>query len=144
MTQSNTRRGDRLIQAGIDLRGMEGCVVMLGCTQTEPHTPIVLPPATSIDAPLYVILEGAAAGELASVRPLTPARNVRLKLAYGCNPGEALIANINDGRDGTVVAFTPNGAVGTFRGIAIAEEAGTDGQLILARPAPIGLLVITG
>ena len=34
------------------------------------------------------------------------------------------------------------GAAGTYRGLAIAEEAGVEGQLVLARLAPIGNIVV--
>ena len=34
-------------------------------------------------------------------------------------------------------------AAGTYRGLALAEEAGVDGQLVLARPAMLGGIVVT-
>jgi len=35
-------------------------------------------------------------------------------------------------------------AAGTYIGVAIAEEAGIDGQLVLARPSLIGNIVVAG
>jgi hypothetical protein len=48
-------------------------------------------------------------------------------------------AGANNGK----VQALPAGA-GTYFGVAIAEEAGIDGQLVLARPAMIGNIVIAG
>jgi hypothetical protein len=34
-------------------------------------------------------------------------------------------------------------AAGTYRGLAIAQEAGVDGQMVLSRPAMLGDIVVT-
>jgi hypothetical protein len=48
-------------------------------------------------------------------------------------------AGANNGK----VQALPAGA-GTYLGVAVAEEAGIDGQLVLARPSLIGNIVVAG
>jgi len=77
------------------------------------------------------------------VRPLDPARNVRMVLSGTCNPGNTLVAMVEAGANNGKVQALPAGA-GTYLGLAVAEEAGVDGQLVLARPSLIGNIVVAG
>jgi hypothetical protein len=47
------------------------------------------------------------------------------------------------GSDAGMVRLIPT-AAGTYRVIAIAEEAGVDGQLVLCRPYMVGNVTISG
>ena len=89
-----------------------------------------------------ILLEGAADAALVSVRPIQADRNVRLKLKGTCNPGDVLVLAAIAGNDAGMVRALPT-AGGTYRGLAIAEEAGVDAQLVLARPAMIGNIVVS-
>ena len=83
----------------------------------------------------------------APTRPLLPlnaAQNVRVLLKGTCNPGDTLVlADVGTAADKGKVRTLP-GSAGTYRGLLIAEEAGVDGQLVLARPAlGIGNITVT-
>jgi hypothetical protein len=57
-------------------------------------------------------------------------------------PGDVLVlADCTLEADRGKVRALPT-AAGTYRGLALAEEAGVDGQLVLARPAMIGNIVV--
>lgn len=129
-TQSNTREGLFPVLAGEDLTGKEACLVHL--TQEDGKAVVRLPNLTS-EAADYLLLEGAAAGELATVLPLDRNRNVRVRLSGSCQAGNELtLAPIDGSHDGQVIA-TPATA-GTYPVWLRAEEPGVDGQLVLARP----------
>ena len=79
-----------------------------------------------------------------AVRVMEPGRNVRLTLKGTCNPGDVLVlADTGTAADKGKVRALPASA-GTYRGLAIAEEKGADGQLVLCRPAMIGNVVVSG
>lgn len=118
MSQSNTRVGDLPFEAGVDLREKVGCVVKLGSVEGRS---VALLPADDVDPVLFVVVEGANVGEFASVRPLDPARNVRVRLLGVCDPGDVLVS----GDTGEVRALPA--VVGSYRGQLIAEELGGDG-----------------
>ena len=89
----------------------------------------------AINLALFVVIDGAEAGKNASLRPLNAERNVRVPLKGTCNPGDVLVlADVATAADKGKVRTLPT-AAGTYRGLLIAEEAGIDGQLVLARPA---------
>ena len=141
MSQSDTRTGDFRCLAGEDLTGMEGRVLKL--THDGGVAEAVLP-SDNGDYALWVLLNGAVDGENVDVRPLAPCRNVRLKLKGACNPGDVLVpADVGTAGDRGMVRALPADA-GTYRGLCVAEEAGVDGQLVLARPALIGLVTVAG
>jgi hypothetical protein len=100
-------------------------------------------PASLTAVALYLVLAGAASGENGEFQPLTPDRNVRLPLIGTCNPGDTLvIANPSvSGQPGKVIVLPT--AAGTYRAIGVAEEKGVAGQLVLARPANLGLITVT-
>ena len=140
MTQSNTRYGDFPIAAAEDLTGKEDRLVEL---VNSSGTAVVQLPSANTDYALYLLVEGAASGENVTVRPLTPERNVRVLLKGTCNPGDTLVlADVGTAADKGKVRALPASA-GTYRGLLIAEEAGVDGQLVLARPNPIGNLTVS-
>jgi hypothetical protein len=138
MSQSNTRVGDFRVLAGETLTDKEGYLVKV---THDTQVPEVKLPASVDDYALFVVIEGAADAALVSVRPLQPDRNVRLVLKGTCNPGDVLVLAAIAGSDAGMVRVLPT-AGGTYRGLAIAEEAGVDGQLVLARPAMIGNITV--
>lgn len=134
-TQSDTRVGDLPLVAGEDLTGMEGRLAVLG---NDSGKPVVGLPNAATDVAAFVLIEGAEAGASATVRPLEAGRNVRLRLSGDCVPGDVLVAaDPTDPLLRGLVAVVPVDA-GTYRGLAIAEQAGETGQLVLARPMAIG------
>ena len=137
MSQSNTRVGDIRVKAGENLTGKEGYLAKMN----DAWGPVVELVKFTGDRPLYVVVEGVAVSKLASVRPLESGRNVRLVLSGTCNPGNTLVAMVEaEANNGKVQALPAE--PGTYLGVAIAEEAGIDGQLVLARPAAIGNVVV--
>jgi hypothetical protein len=141
MSQTNTRTGDIPVAAGDDLTSMEDRLVKLA---NSSGSPVASLPAANGDLALFLVVEGAAAGKTATLRPLNPDRNVRALLKGTCNPGDTLVlADVGTAADKGKVRALP-AAAGTYRGLLIAEEAGVDGQLVLARPATgIGNLTVT-
>jgi hypothetical protein len=139
VSQTNTRIGDLPVTAGEDLSGKEDRLVKLA--NDSGQTVAKLPEANS-DLALFVLIEGAEADKTAALRPLNADRNVRLPLKGTCNPGDTLVlADVATAADKGKVRALP-AAAGTYRGLAIAEQAGVDGQLVLARPAAIGNIVV--
>ena len=139
MSQSNTRVGDIRVLAGSDLRGKEGFLVKLGSSSGE--TVAVLPDDTG-DLALFVVIEGADTGGLVSLRSLSPDRNVRVRAVGGCLAGSPLVlADVSEEADAGKVRALP-GAAGSYRVLLIAEETGVAGQLVLARPAMVGVVEV--
>ncbi len=141
MSQSDTRVGDLRVTAGAALTGLEGYLVKM---THDAGVPEVVLPADNDDYAFYVVIGGAADGGSADVRPLEAGRNVRLKLKGACNPGDVLVlADVGTAADRGKARALP-AAAGTYRGLAIAEEKGVDGQFVLARPALIGPVTVAG
>ncbi len=139
MSQSNTRVGDIPVLAGEDLSDKEGRLVKM--THDSGVAEVLLPTANS-DYALYVLIEGAADAASVSVRPIEAGRNIRVRLNGTCNPGDVLVlADVSVAADKGKVRALPSDA-GTYRGLAIAEEAGVDEQLVLARPAMLGNITV--
>jgi hypothetical protein len=140
MSQTNTRVGDIRVAAGEDLTGKEGFLVKM--THDSSVREVLLPAANG-DYALYVVIDGAADTENVSLRPIEAGRNIRVKLDGTCDPGDVLVlADVATAADKGKVRALPEDA-GTYRGLAIAEEAGVDGQLVLARPAMLGEITVT-
>jgi len=95
---------------------------------------VVTRPAANNDNAIYLLVYGAPVGGQATVRPLQPNRSVRIVAKGTGNPGDPLV--LADG----VTTAADKGKVrkptttGTYRLVAIAEEAFVDGQLVKARP----------
>ena len=139
MSQSNTRVGDIRVFAGEDLTGMAGRLVTM--THDAGVAEVKLP-AANTDYAFYAVVEGGVDATLVSIRPVEAGRNVRVALKGTCNPGDVLVlADVATAADKGKVRALPT-AAGTYRGLAIAEEAGVDGQLVLARPAMIGNITV--
>lgn len=140
MSQTNVKTGPVSMPCGADLTAHADHLTVLSHSGGVPK--MILP--ASLTAPaLYLILAGAASGANGDFQPLTPDRNVRLPLIGTCNPGDTLvIANPSvSGQPGKVCALPAT--AGTYRVVAIAEEKGVAGQLVLARPANLGLITVT-
>ena len=141
MSQSNTRDGDFRVLAGEALTGMEGRLVKM---THDTGVPEVKLPEANGDYALYLVMEGAADAKLVTVRPMQEDRNVRITLKGTCNPGDVMVlADVATAADKGKVRVLPATA-GTYRGLGIAEQVGVDGQLVLVRPAAIGLLTVVG
>ena len=139
MSQTNTQAGQIVLPANENLTGKEGLLVAI--VNASAVAKFALPDAVS-DLALFVLTDGDAAGEKVAALPLSPDRNVRIRLSGTCVPGDVFVpADIDGTKDGMVKVLPAAG--GTYRGIAIAEESGIDGQLVKARPAMIGNITVT-
>lgn len=139
MSQSNTQAGQIVLNSSEDLQGKEGLLAVI--INTSNVAELALPSDVS-DLALFVITDGGDKDKNTAALPLSPDRNVRLKLNGTCVPGDVLVlADIDGTHDGMVKALPADS--GTYRGIAIAEEVGADGQLVKARPALIGYITVT-
>jgi hypothetical protein len=140
MSQSNVKFGPVPFNCGEDLTAANDHLVVLGHDTGTPQ--MTLPDSLTANA-LYLTLEGAAVGETGYFLPVTAAANVRLPLIGTCNPGDTLVlADPAVEEQPGKVTVLPEDA-GTYRAVAIAEEAGIDTQLVLARPANLGTITVT-
>lgn len=139
-TQSNTRRGAFPVLAGEALAGLSARLLVL---THDTGIPEVKLPAANTDLAFYINLDEVADAELTNVEFLNPEKTYRVTLKGTCNPGDQLVlADVGTAADKGKVRKLPVGA-GTYRVIALAEEAGIDGQAVLIRPAFIGNVVVT-
>lgn len=139
MSQSNTQAGQIVLNSSEDLQGKEGLLAVI--INTSNVAELALPSDVS-DLALFVITDGGDKDKNTAALPLSPDRNVRLKLNGTCVPGDVLVlADIDGTHDGMVKVLPAVG--GTYRGLAIAEQVGADGQLVKARPALIGYITVT-
>jgi len=126
-TQSNTIIGLlALTVAATTLVGKEGLVCVLGA---DGLTPV----AAKGDLANYLILEGAAPGGLATVCPLHPGENVRIRAQGTGSKGDVLVLAVG-GDVGKVSTFAAQ--TGVCFSVGIAEEDFVDEQLVLVRPLP--------
>ena len=140
MSQSDTRSGSFRVLAGEDLSEKKGYLAVL---THDTGVPEVKLPATNGAYALYLIDDGGADAEYVDVEPLEAGRNVRAVLKGTCNPGDVLVlADTGTAADKGKVRALPATA-GTYRGLAVAEEKGADGQLVLCRPAMIGVITVS-
>jgi len=138
MSQSNTQVGQIVLNSSEDLSDLEGYLVKIINTSNVPEWAL---PDTEQDLALFVVTDGDDEDEYSAALPLSPERSVRLKLSSTCVPGDVLVlASINGTLDGMVKKLPSTS--GTYRGIAIAEEVGADGQLVKARPSMIGFITV--
>lgn len=142
MPQNNTIKGLFSIQAGEDLSDKADIIVEM--THSS-GTPTVQLPTANGNRPLYLLVEGAAAGAQCRVEPLSPKRNYRCRLKGAANPGDSLcLADIGTAGDKGKVRALPTTVDGTYRCFAVCEEAATDGGLALIRPNGAESVTITG
>lgn len=139
MSQTNIKIGQIVLPAKEDLTGKEGLLVTV--VSDAEIAKFALPDAIT-DLALYVLTDGGGAGAKVAALPLSPDRNVRVRLKGKCAPGDVLVLAAIDGTDDGKVRALPT-AAGTYRGLFIAEESGVDGQLIKARPALVGNITVT-
>ena len=141
MSQSDVRRGSFRVLAGEALTDLENYLVKL---THDTGVPEVLLPTSNDDYALYLVLDGAADAENVDVEPLEAGQSCRITLKGTCNPGDVLVlADVGTAADKGKVRALP-AAAGTYRGLAIAEEKGVDGQYVLCRPALIGVITVAG
>ncbi len=131
-TQSNTRQGDIRVLAGEDLSDMEGRLVQLANASGTLEAYL---PNDVGDRCLYLLTDGDEEGEYVTVRPLSPDRNVRVRINGACSPGDRLTLAAINGTDDGKCASLEGAAADTYWYWGVAEEAATDEQLVLARPA---------
>jgi len=141
MMQTDTKSGVFRVLAGANLTGKYGYLVKM---THDTGVPVVVLPSAISDLALYLVDDENTDGELVSVEPLSGDRNVRVCLKGTCNPGDVLVlADPGTAADAGKVRALPAGA-GTYRGLAVAEEKGVDGQFVLCRPYAIGNIVVNG
>ena len=140
MSQSDTRLGSLRVLAGEDLTDKKGYLTVLTHDAGVPE--VKLPASTDAYA-LYLVDDDGADAVYVDVEPLEAGRNARAVLKGTCNPGDVLVlADTATAADKGKVRALP-AAAGTYRGLAIAEEKGVDGQLVLCRPALIGPITVS-
>ena len=138
--QTDTREGTFRVLAGEDLTDKKGFLVAL---THDTGVPEVKLPTSTGDYALYLVDDDGADAALVDVEPVCGPRNVRVKLKGTCSPGDVLVlADTTPAADKGKVRALP-AAAGTYRGLAIAEEKGVDGQLVLCRPALIGPITVS-
>jgi hypothetical protein len=132
MSQSNTQEGDLLLTTGEDLSTMADVLV---APYNSSGQIVVTRPAANNDYAIYVLVYGAVSGGKATVRPLDPNRTVRVTAKGTGNPGDPLVLadGVTTAADKGKVRKLP-ATTGTYRLVAIAEEAFVDGQLVKVRP----------
>ena len=132
MSQSNTQEGDLLLTTGEDLSTTADVLV---APYNSSGQIVVTRPAANNDYAIYVLVYGAISGGKATVRPLHPNRTVRIVAKGAGNPGDPLVLadGVTTAADKGKVRKLP-ATTGTYRLVAIAEEAFVDGQLVRARP----------
>ncbi len=141
MNQSDVRAGAFRIPAGEDLADKAGRLVVM---THDTGVPEVKLPADNGDYALYLLVDGGEDGENVDVGPLVSGENCRVTLKGTCNPGDVLVlADVGTEADRGKVRVLP-AAAGTYRGLAVAEEKGVDGQSVLCRPAMIGVITVAG
>ena len=124
--QNDTKSGIlSLTVATTTLVGAEGTLAKLSATG-------VTPPTAAADFAPYLVIEGAAVGSNAALLPLSPDRNVRVRLNGACTKGDTLVS------DATALGkvCTKGALVAPLFVVGIAEETGTDQQMVLVRPYP--------
>lgn len=139
--QTDTKSGLIRVLAGANLTGKRGYLVKM---THDTGVPEVKLPAAVADLAVYLVDDENVDAELVSVEPLPGDRNVRVCLKGTCNPGDVLVlADPGTAADAGKVRALP-AAAGTYRGLAVAEEKGVDGQFVLCRPYAIGDIVVNG
>jgi len=125
--QNDTKSGIlAMIVATTTLVGAEGLLAKLSSTGITPST-------ANTDLALYLVIQGAAVGGYAEVLAINPERNVRIRLNGVCTKGDILV--LDTGADAGKVC-TLGAQTGRLFSPGIAEESGTDEQMVLVRPLP--------
>ncbi len=135
MTQTNTQVGQIALPAHVDLTSKEGYLVKI---VNDGNVAKFALPTGDLDYAVYVLTDAGDVGEHVAALPLSTHRNVRIKLTGTCTPGQVLV--LHSVNWGTVTSLPTS--PGNYRGIAIAEEPGVDGQLVKARPLTFGKITV--
>ncbi len=140
MSQTNVKSGSIPAACGEDLSNAADLLVVLS---HDAGTPQMLLPTSQDDLVPYLVLEGAGDGETGSFMPVHPDKNIRVPIVGTCNPGDTLVLAdpAVEGQPGKVTVLPAD--PGTYRGVGIAEELAVDGQLLLLRPLPLGVITVT-
>ena len=140
MSQTNVKSGPIPAVCGEDL---SNAADHLAALTNETGTPTIYLPTAQEDLVPYLILEGAAVGETGSFMPLHSNQNIRVPIVGTCSPGDTLVLADPEveGQPGKVAVLPAD--PGIYRGVGIAEEQGVDGQLLLLRPLPLGVITVT-
>jgi len=137
--QTDVRVGAFRVLAGEDLTGKGGFLVEL--THDGGVAEVKLPASNDAFA-LYVLNDDSKDGGYVDVIPLEAGVSLRVKFKGACNPGDVLVlADTATPADKGKLRALPEIA-GTYRGLAIAEEKGVEGQEVLCRPALIGPITV--
>lgn len=141
MSQTNIKSGPISVNCGEDLTSAADLLVKMSHTAGVPK--MVLPSESHSEAAVYLVLEGAVAGEKGSFAPLHTDRNVRIPIVGAGDPGDLLmLANPEDpALRGKVTLLSD--APGTYQVVGILEEDAVDGQLALIRPLPYAIVTVT-
>ncbi|PWU18916.1 MAG: hypothetical protein C5B50_07820 [Verrucomicrobia bacterium] len=132
-SQSDTKRGDINLLAKSDLTGKEN---LLWKIVNDGGVAKFDLPGSQTDFAIYVGASGDVAGNNVAAEAPGMEENFRVVLKGACNPGDQLVLSTDWGK-----VYVPAGGAGAKQVIAIAEEAGTDGQLVKARR--IGAISVT-
>ena len=138
-TQSNTQRGPIALPANEDLTGKEGRLVLI--TNASGTAKAALPNDVA-DRALFVLVGGAAAGEIVTLQPMSTDQQARAWLDGTCVPGDRLTLAAIDGTKDGKVRKLPATADDYFV-VGLAEESGADGQLVKFRPTFEGVVTVT-
>lgn len=133
-TQSNTRRGPFPIAANADLTSKEGYLAKI--VNSSGVAKAALPAAAGDHTP-FLITDGVASGENATLEPIIAEKNFRMRLNGTCVPGDEIVREDETGADTGKVRKLPAGA-GTYTRVGIAEETGADEGLVAIRPHRFG------
>lgn len=128
--QSNTRKGDINLPASVDLTGKENYLWKIVNSSGAPQ--FALPTATD-DFAYYVGASGDIIGNNCAAEVPNTGENFRVVLKGTCVPGDELaLADPTTAADAGKLRKRLT-TTGTWRTLAIAEESGADGQLVLCR-----------
>lgn len=142
MAQNNVRQGRFLVEAAEDLSGKSDVIVEMTSSSGRP---VVRLPTAVTAVPLYLLVEGAAAGAQCLVEPLDPSRNFRVRVKGAVAPGDRIcLADTGTAADKGKVRTVVTTVDGTYRVFMIAEETAADGGLGLFRPNGPEAVTITG
>ena len=135
MSQSNTKEGDLLIAANEDLSTFADVLV---APYNNAGLLCVTRPVANNDYAVYVLVYGAPPGGLATVRPMSPSRSVRVVAKGTGNAGALLVLadGVTTAADRGKVRSTASLTTGsgTYPLVGIAEEAFVDTQTVKMRP----------
>ena len=128
-SQSNTQQGDIRLLASVALTDKEGYLAKIVNSSGTAKAALPTDVADQCD---YVIIEGAAAGSYATLRPLVDGAQVRMRLNGTCVPGDIIVPAVINGTDDGKVQKLPATA-DVYSHVGVAEESGADEQLVKVR-----------